>query len=44
LSISVRLRKLVRGNQGPIWAVSAIKEEEEEDYEYYYLDMQTTVF
>jgi hypothetical protein len=29
LSISVRLRNLIRGGQGPIWAVSAIEEEEE---------------
>jgi hypothetical protein len=28
LSISVRLRNLVRGGLGPIWAVSAIEEEE----------------
>jgi hypothetical protein len=28
LSISVRLRNLIRGGQGPIWAVSAIEEEE----------------
>jgi hypothetical protein len=28
LSISVRLRNLIRGGLGPIWAVSAIEEEE----------------
>jgi hypothetical protein len=28
LSINVRLRNLVRGGLGPIWAVSAIEEEE----------------
>jgi hypothetical protein len=31
LSISVRLRNLIRGGLGPIWAVSAIEEEEEEE-------------
>jgi hypothetical protein len=29
LSISVRLRNLVRGGLGPIWAISAIEEEED---------------
>jgi hypothetical protein len=33
LSISVRLRNLVRGGLGPIWAVSAIEEVEEEEEE-----------
>jgi hypothetical protein len=28
-SVSVRLPNLIRGGQGPIWAVSAIEEEEE---------------
>jgi hypothetical protein len=31
LFISVRLRNLIRGGLGPIWAVSAIEEEEEEE-------------
>jgi hypothetical protein len=33
LSISVRLRNFIRGDLGPIWAVSANEEEEEEEYD-----------
>jgi hypothetical protein len=31
LSISVRLRNLIRGGQGPIWAGAPLEEEEEEE-------------
>jgi hypothetical protein len=31
LSISVRLRNLIRGGQGPIWAAAPLEEEQEEE-------------
>jgi hypothetical protein len=34
LSISVRLRNLIKGGLAPIWAVSAIEEEEKEKFIY----------